>query len=82
MAQNLYIASATFSPVASGPGNATIQFEDAPGEWAVHNSVIPTGIFVNMTLESGKPYSLALVAGEYLHIRGRGNAFVIADTLV
>ena len=82
MAQNNYQLSSAFVPVATGVGSATFEFDEHPGEWAVISSVSPAGIVGGMKAEREKPVSLSLAAGEYLHLRGRGIAYVIADTLV
>ncbi|MDO8983008.1 hypothetical protein [Cypionkella sp.] len=82
MAQNNYTLSAAWLPVATGPGNATFETDDHPGEWTVISSASPAGIVGGAKVEREKAVSLALVAGEYLHLRGRGGVYVIADTLV
>lgn len=82
MAQNVYNISATWTAVAYGPGNATFETDDHPGEWSVISSASPAGIVGGQKAEREKSVSLALVAGEYLFLRGRGTAHVIADALV
>jgi hypothetical protein len=82
MAQNKYTLSAAWLPVATGAGNATFEFEDHPGEWTVLSSISPAEIVGGVRAESGKREAVTLAAGQYLHLRGRGVAYLIADTLV
>lgn len=82
MAQNNYTLSSAWLPVASGAGNVTFEADDHPLEWTVISSASPAGIVGGIKAEREKQVSLALIAGEYLHLRGRGGVYVIADTLV
>lgn len=82
MAINTFNLSQEWLPVAVGPGNASFAFLDHPGEWTIHNSASPVGIFGGFHAEKDKTRSLTLVAGEWLHLRGRQTARVVADTLV
>lgn len=82
MATQTYTLSATWTPVASGPGDATFEMLDQPGEWIIHNSASPAGIVGGFTAERGKPESLYLSSGEYLHLRGRQEARVVATAVV
>jgi hypothetical protein len=81
MAQTFKTLSASFVPAATGPGLAIFQFSDHPGEWSIHSSVDPAAITVGLKAESGKPESITLLTGQYLHLRGRGEASVIAEVL-
>ena len=82
MAQNNYNLSAAWLPVATGAGNVTFETDDHPGEWTVISSISPAGIVGGVRVEPGKPVTVPLAAGEYLHLRGRGGVYVIATTLV
>ena len=68
--------------VASGAGNVTFQSNDHPSEWYIHTASSGAPAIGGNKADREKPVSLSLAAGEYLHLRGRGPALVIADTLV
>ena len=82
MAINTFNLSQAWLPVAVGAGNASFAFLDHPGEWTIHDSASPAGIVGGFQTERDKTRSLTLASGEYLHLRGRQNARVVADTLV
>lgn len=74
--------SESWQAVASGAGNVTFQTNDDPGEWYIHTASTGAPAIGGNKAERQKPVSLSLAAGEYLHLRGRGAALIIADTLV
>lgn len=82
MAQNKYTLSSAFVPVAVGPGEVIFQFDSEPGEFAKISSVDPSGIVGGNKRGREDPVSIQLLTGEYLHLRGRGAAYVTAPTLV
>jgi|GEM_PF-2981956 len=82
MPSKITTLNATWTAVASGTGNVTFQPVDHPAEWAIHNSASNVGLIGGFKAEVGIQKPLFLAAGEYLHLRGRGNALIAADTLV
>jgi hypothetical protein len=71
-----------FQPVAQGPGSALVQLLDSDGEWTIISSLSPAGITAwNRIFRLGET-SLELLAGEYLHLRGRGTCSVLADAVL
>lgn len=81
MAARNFTLTETWQHVATGAGKATFQSNDHPGEWTIHTTASPVGIIGGFNAEGEKPYQIDLAAGEYLHLRGRGVALVVADTL-
>ena len=77
-----YTASATFQPVASGPGLVNFTFNYHAGRWTVHTSTDPAGITASHEWVKGLPLERELASGEHLHVRGRGVVTVSAATLV
>lgn len=81
MATGTITLSANWKHAATGPGDATFEFQDEPGEWIVYSAASCPLTVAGMKAEREKPVSIALEAGEYLHLRGRGAAVVVATTL-
>lgn len=81
MAKNTFQTSAAWTHVATGPGVATIYFDDHPGQYTIHNAASPAGITSGFAVLKEKVEPMELGAGEYLHVRGRGPVQVVADIL-
>lgn len=75
-------ATSSWVAVASGAGTATLQFNDSPGEWYIHTASSGAPAIGGNKAEREKPVDVALATGEYLHIRGRGEALITATTVV
>lgn len=82
MATAIKSVGPNWTAVAVGPGNATFQMSDEPGEWTIHSASSGAPAVQGIKAEREKAVSMALASGEYLHLRGRGSAVVTADTLV
>lgn len=72
----------TFAPVASGAGSVTFQGFDWDVDWSIISNISPAGIAAWQQARKGKEESLSLVAGEYLHLRGKGLCAVTADVVI
>lgn len=74
--------TSTWTAVASGAGTATVQFYDGPGEWYIHTASTGAPAIGGNKVEREKRADITLAAGEFLHLRGRGEALVTATTVV
>lgn len=75
-------ATSSWVAVASGVGTATLQFNDNPGEWYIHTASSGAPGIGGLKAEREKRVDVTLAAGEFLHIRGRGDVLVRATTVI
>lgn len=73
--QSISLTSA-FQSVAEGPGVAIVSFNEQRGDLTVHTSSNNSGITAWHSKKSGEPFPVHLAEGDFLHLRGRGDASV------
>lgn len=70
--------TSSWAAVAQGPGSVVFSFLDEYGSFTIHGASDPSGITSGHKQPPETPFTVTLLTGEFLHLRGRGSASVSA----